>query len=278
VRRRPILGLGATVLSLLVASCGGGRGTASTTTLSASRTTLSPTPTTLKSSTSTTSTTPMPPGISVPVVACRTTFALATPPPTVPLPTSVTVALPESMAPQMVVYVDTNDLTRLLGPRGWTCVAAYSADGSGGIDLFAPGETPPPSFSQVPPSDEAITIVESGGSSTQAAGLACPYFPAAAAITQSAFGHGCSAPPKAEKVGDVGSGVVAFQDPPGTKGGGVPSGGPFLAYSVMSYSVASQPGTYLGTCTDGQRVCAFMLNYFASLYGKTKSGVPTPLP
>ncbi len=178
------------------------------------------------------------------------------------------------MATPLVVYVDKENLTRLLGPEGWTCVASYGADGSGGIDLFAPGETPPPSLSQVPSSDEAITIVETGGSPVLAAALACPYFPEAAVVIRPDLGHGCSAPPKGEKVEQVTSRVVAFQDPPGTKGGGVPSGGPYLSYGVMSYADASQR-TYLGTCTDGQRVCAFMLDYFVSLYGAP--GVRTPL-
>jgi hypothetical protein len=53
------------------------------------------------------------------------------------LPTSVTVAaaLPESMATPLVVYVDRENLTRLLGPAGWICTAAYGADGGGGINL-----------------------------------------------------------------------------------------------------------------------------------------------
>lgn len=155
-------------------------------------------------------------------------------------------------------------------------MAAYGADGSGGIDLSAPGETPAPAFSPVPFSDEAITIAETGGSPVQAAALACPYFPTAAAATQSDLDRGCAAPPTAEKVEHIGSSQVAFQDPPGIKGGGVPSGGPYLAYSDMSYS-PSLPGTYRATCTAGQRVCAFTLNYFASLYGATGSAAPKPL-
>jgi hypothetical protein len=217
--------------------------------------------------------------VNIPVVVCPTTFAVAIQPPVVPLPTSITVDLPESMADQTVVYVDTHNLAMLLGPKGWTCVAAYGADGSGGIDLYAPSERPVPAFSQVPTSDEAITITETGGSPVQAAALACPYFPTAAAVTQRDLEHRCSALPRAERVTQVGSNVVTFEDPPGTKGGGIPSGGPFLAYAVVSYSQASQPGTYLGTCTlpaSGQRICAFILNYFETLYGGTKSGVSQP--
>jgi hypothetical protein len=235
-----------------------------------------------RSTTPSTSTTSYPTtAVSVPVVACSTTFALATQPSTVPLPISVAVALPESMVDQVTVYDDTSNLTMLLGPKSWTCVAAYGADGSGGIDLYAPGETPPSPFSAVPSSDEAITAVESGGSPVQAAAQACPYFSAAAASTQTDLGHGCSAPPKGEKITKVSSNVVAFEDPPGTKGGGKPSGGLYLADGVLSYSDASQPGTYLATCTlppSGQRVCAFALNYFESLYGGARPGIPKAIP
>jgi len=251
-------------LSLLMCSCGSSKPATLTTTSLVTSTTTSPE----------TSTTAGTEGVSVRVVVCPTTFALATQPSTVPLPTSVTVPLPRSMVGQMMVYVDTRNLTMLLGPTSWTCVAAYGADGSGGIDLYPSAEPPPSAYSQVPSSDEAITLVETGGSPVQAAAQACPYFPAAAAATESDLGHGCSAPPKHEKVTHISSSVVAFEDPPGTKGGGVPSGGPYPAYGVVSYSEAAQPGSYVGTCTlppSGQRFCAFMLNYLQALYGGSET-------
>lgn len=237
MRQRLVLGVWAVALTLLAASCGG-----STPTTTSSATTSMPTYLA-------TSTTVRTEGVSLPVAACPTTFASATQPSTVPLPTSVTVSLPESMADQVAVYDDTSNLTMLLGPKSWTCVAAYDADGSGGIDLYAPGEAPPSPFSPVPSSDEVITAVESGGSPVQAAAQACPYFPAAAASTQTDLRHGCSAPPTGEKITKVSSNVVAFEDPPGITGGGMPSGGPYVAYGVISYDDAPQPGTYLATCT-----------------------------
>jgi hypothetical protein len=259
------------VFAFFLAGCGGAGPSPS-----ATRSTT----TTLRAAPVATSTTVATKSVNIPVVVCPTTVAIAAQPPIAPLPTSVSVDLPESMADRVVVYVDKGNRTMLLGPKGWTCVAAYGADGSGGIDLYAPGEPAAHAFSPVPIADQAITIAETGGSPVHAAGQACPYFPAAATVTQSAIGHGCPAPPQAERVTAVSSSVVAFDDPPGTKGGGVPLGGPYLASSVMSYSQSSQPGTYLATCTlpaSGQRICAFVLSYFEYLYGGTRSS-PVQVP
>jgi hypothetical protein len=164
--------------------------------------------------------------------------------------------------------------------------ATYGADGSGGIALYAPGGTVPSSSSEPgplypPSSDEAITGFETGGSPVQAAAQACPYFPMAAAATQSDLGHGCSAPPRAESVSQISSNVVEFEDPPGVKGGGNPSGGPYPAHGVVTYSATTQPGTYVGNCTlppSQHDVCAAVLKYFASLYGGTRLGVPRAIP
>ena len=101
------------------------------------------------------------------------------------------------------------------------------------------------------------------------------------ATTQSDLGHGCSAPPSAETVSQISSNVVGFEDPPGVKGGGNPSGGPYPANGVVTYSAATQPGTYVGNCTLPQSqhdVCTAVLNYFASLYGGTRPGVPRAIP
>jgi hypothetical protein len=242
----------------------------------------SPTSTT-SSPTSTTAETEI---VSLSVVSCRTTFAIATQPSTVPLPSLVTVTVPRSAAQMLTVYVDTSDITALLGPKGWNCVATYGADGSGGIALYAPGEIVPSSSSEPGPlypssSEKAITGFETGGSPVQAAGQACPYFPMAAATTQTDLGHGCSAPPSAETVSQISSNVVGYEDPPGVKGGGNPSGGPYPAIGVVTYSATIQPGTYVGNCTLPQRqhdVCTAVLNYFASLYGGTRPGVPRAFP
>jgi hypothetical protein len=62
--------------------------------------------------------------------------------------------------------------------------------------------------------------------------LACGLFPRAAKDT----GFTCYTPrPKAERVARLLPTVRAFSDPPGVKGSGVPSGGPFRATGAIVY-------------------------------------------
>lgn len=263
VRRWLVIGAAA-----LVTSCGTSRPAAS----HSSSTSVTSTTTTAVETTSLT------------VVSCPTTFALATQPSTVPLPTTVSVTVPETQADSLAIYSDTSDLMMLIGPRGWSCVATYGADGSGGVAVYPNGSSFPAVFKSGPPytsSSEAVTGTETGGSPVQAAAQACSFFPAAAATTQSDLGHGCSSRPTSETLAQVSSSVVGFEDPPGVSGTGDPSGGPYPANGVVSYSSTAQPGTYVGTCTLPQAehdVCTTILNYFASQYGGTRPGVPKSFP
>jgi len=132
-----------------------------------------------------------------------------------------------------------------------------------------------------PSSDEAITGSETGGSPVQAAAQACSFFPAAAAATQSDLGHGCSSLPASQTMTQISANTVGFEDPPGVAGTGNPSGGPYPANGVVTYSAAVQPGTYVGTCTlppSDHALCTSVLNYFDSLYGGSRPGVPKSIP
>ncbi len=106
---------------------------------------------------------------NVPVVTCATTFALATPPPTVPLPASVTVDVPTAQAATLAVYADSDSIIRVLAPAGWSCKASYGADGSGIITVVPKGDPLPLPGQEPDPSDEAISATETGGSPVQAA-------------------------------------------------------------------------------------------------------------
>lgn len=195
------------------------------------------------------------------------------------------VSVPRSLATTLVVYSDTSDLMALLGLKGWSCIATYGADGSGGIALYPGGEAVPtaenPGPLYPPSSDEAITGTKTGGSPVQAAAEACPFFPVAATATQSDLGHGCSSPPTSQAITQISANTVGFEDPPGVAGAGDPSGGPYPANGVVMYSATVQPGTYLGTCTLPQSdhaLCTSVLNYFVSLYGGDRPGVPKSIP
>ena len=188
--------------------------------------------------------------------------------------------MPAAQASQLAVYADTADFTRLLGPKGWTCVAIYAADGSGGVALYAPGETVPADDPaartgplEPPSADEAVTVTETGGSQVQAAATACPYFASAAAATRRDLQKGCAPPPRGETVEHLSSTVTLFGDPPGVAGGGVPSGGPYPANGVVTYtpvSPLSAPGSHVATCTlppAEHAVCTTVLDDIVSRYG-----------
>jgi hypothetical protein len=268
---------GSVVLAALLAGCGHGAPQASHkhpgTTAPAARTGGShgSATTSATTTTSTTVVTTVEETASLPVVNCPTTFALATPPPSVPLPASLSVAVPTSLAGKLAVYADSSDIMKLLAPTGWNCSASYGADGSGIVTIVPSGEPLPASGQDVSSSDQAITARETGGSPVQAAGDACAFFPAAASATKTDLGRGCSPHPSSEIVDPISASVVDFEDPAGTEGSGDPSGGQYPANGVMTYSPTTEPGFYLDTCTLPQNehaTCTTALNYFVTLYGQ----------
>ncbi len=214
---------------------------------------------------------------NIPVARCVTTFALATQPSIMPLPASITARVPNALATRLVSYGDTSGLMMLLAPKGWSCTAAYGADGSGGLMIRPRGESVPlkswgagwslPHWSQ----DEAITGIETGGSPVQAAGQSCAYFKAASAAIETALGHGCPSRPVSERVRQISSSIVGFEDPSGVNGRGIPSGGRDPANGIITYSSGVSPGSYLATCTlpaVQHSLCSAVLNEFSELYGK----------
>jgi hypothetical protein len=224
-------------------------------------------PATAKSSTTT---------VHLPVVPCPTTFALATPPSTVPIPSSVSAKVPSDLATKLAAYVDTSDIMTLLAPKGWICSATYGADGSGGLLIHPSGEAVPGSSWGAgwplsrSSSDEAITGTQPGGSATQGLGYACTIFRSAAAGFETAFGHPCPPHPSSEHVRRISTHVFGFEDPPGLHGLGIPSGGRNPANGVNIYYPSTIPAAYIATCTmpaAEHTVCTVVLGKFTQLYG-----------
>jgi len=277
VQKRGAWGIGGSVvLAALLAGCGHGTPQAGhkppSTTAPAAGLPASHGATTSTPTTTATVVTTVDETASLPIVSCPTKFALATPPPIVPVPASVTVNVPTALAGKLAVYTDTNDIMKLLAPTGWSCSASYGADGSGIVTIVPKGESLPASGLTSDSTDQAITAYETGGSSVQAAAAACSVFPAAAAATESDLGKGCSPRPPSEIVDPLSTTVVDFEDPAGVKGSGDPSGGQDPANGIMTYSPTTEgPGYYLETCTLAQNeheVCTAALNYFVTLYGQ----------
>lgn len=191
-------------------------------------------------------------GTKVPVVACPTSRGIAGHPAT-KYPTMLTTKAAPSVAAHLAYYSDNvRNLTPVLAPRGWKCKVQVGADASSAVTIYPAGASPG--------SKTAISVQSSPACQGCVWGLVCDLVPGAAkqvGVDQPACQ---STRPKRELVkfesgkpnatGPV-QDVVVFQDPPGVKGDGVPSGGADPANGVLLYDWSKQAGgaASLETCT-----------------------------
>ncbi len=212
--------------------------------------------------------------VSLPVVTCPTSLGVVSPP--VSLPASRPVAVPRALATQLAIYADNQGIMELVGPKGWRCTASFGADGRGGIVAYPSGERVPQRWAGGWPlartsADAAIVGLESSACYSCTLVQACRLFAVAAAALRSAFGTACPARPAAETVMPIGAGIVAFEDPPGVRGDGLPSGGRYPADGVLTYHPSSDEGSWLETCTlpgSQKDYCTAVLNTFVAWYAK----------
>jgi hypothetical protein len=181
------------------------------------------------------------------------------------------------MAARLSVYTDNGGRMELVGPRGWNCAAFYGADGSGGVAVYPYGQMLPQSWTAGWPmartsAAAGVTGLESSACYTCTLAQACRLFPAAATTLHNYLGRqACPARPAPEKMTTISPGTVGFEDPPGTTGDGVPSGGRNPANGVMTYHAHTAAGSWLETCTlpgSDMAECAAILNAFLSWYGQ----------
>jgi len=208
----------------------------------------------------------------VPVVVCPTTFGIIPSPQEVPQPMSSTVPIAASLARRVALYGDDQASMRLLAPRGWHCTAEFGADGSGGVQVYPPTQPPPSGASSFPSLPEAVLGLQTSVCVGCTQGQACPLFTQAATAYHRDFMLRCPLTrPARETVHRVGPTVVGFTDPPGVRGDGLPSGGRYTAYGVMTYSPEAEHGSWLATCTlppADRAVCAAGLGLFARWYAR----------
>jgi hypothetical protein len=182
----------------------------------------------------------------------------------------MTIDVPAALAANLAIYSDTNEIMMLVAPKGWSCTASYGADGSGGVSVSAPG-TSFPTGKPVPRSAvQAIGGYETGGSGVQAAAEACSYFPTAATATESDLGRSCSPPSTSQKVEQISTTTVAFEDPPGVEGPSTTAGGKNPTNGVIAYSPVKSPGYFMDVCTlpgNEHDICTAALNNFITRYG-----------
>ncbi len=220
---------------------------------------------------------PGPATANLPVVSCPTSIAVALPGPAVSLPPSRPVAVPQALAARLSVYADDQGRMELVGPRGWHCTAFYGADGSGGVAVYPPGQRLPRWWTAGwglarGSAAAAVAGLESSACYTCTLAQACRLFPTAATTLHSYLGRQtCPARPAAEKVTPIGPGIMGFQDPPGTTGDGLPSGGRYPANGVLTYHPHAAAGSWLETCTlpgSDTAACTAILDTFLSWYGQ----------
>ncbi|HZU79400.1 MAG TPA: hypothetical protein VE991_05750 [Acidimicrobiales bacterium] len=216
--------------------------------------------------------------VRVPVVVCATTFGVTDTTTTTTAPATAAVSLPAVLTGHVALYRDSRDLVQVLAPVGWQCRAGYGADGSGGVQVFPPGATAPAvgvgssgtAQPFTPSSAQGVVATQTSGCSGCAEGQACPLFATAGQDMENDLGRGCAGlKPDAETVDSLSPTAVQFQDPPGTAGDGVPSGGPYVARGVMTYRSHDPNGSWLETCTlpsDDAELCAASLQLFFGAY------------
>jgi hypothetical protein len=210
--------------------------------------------------------------VNLPVVSCPTSLGVVHAP--VSLPASRPVTVPQALAGGLAVYADDQGIMALVGPKGWKCTASYGADGSGGVVVYPAGERVPRAWAAGWALSPASTEAAIAGQETSACysctlAQACRLFPSAATAWRSAFGTACPARPAAETLLAYDGGVVSFDDPPGVRGDGLPSGGRYSARSVLTYYPGASDGSWRETCTlpgSDQADCTVALGTFVSWY------------
>ena len=214
---------------------------------------------------------PFVPTIAVPVRVCQTSYAIS------PegrgksprIPKTWHVAEPFDIASQVAMYVDTESFEHVLGPRGWSCSAAYAGDGGGGMTIVPPGSNP----NRV--GSTGISVTEVPACYYCLLSLVCPYFKTARKAFYSAYPFGSDAAMcrlhRGVIVSDLWPHFRRVDDPPGVKGAEEPSGGPYWALGITYFqgnqrSFGPSQGSYVITCTLPSwehALCYGSLDWFA---------------
>ncbi|MGH8994732.1 MAG: protein kinase domain-containing protein [Acidimicrobiales bacterium] len=223
--------------------------------------------------------------VSLGVVACDTSSGIDSG--TTSVPSTMSIRLPKGLASTgLAFYASSDDSVAVLAPSGWSCAAAVGADGSASLVAVPPDEASDlvhGHHHSIDPGHEnklteAITLSDTGACAGCATTQACGLF-GQAASTPAPAGPGaensdnsndplspkCDAsPPAQEAVTRLSGSVVAFEDPPGLRGTGVPSGGVNPANGILTYSNGDTgAASYLSTCTlpeNDHSLCTAVLN------------------
>jgi hypothetical protein len=173
----------------------------------------------------------------LPVVRCPTTFGIGGSHPRVPA--SVTVG--RALSAGLVAY--TNTELFLIAPRGLRCSGTVAADGGTQVIAWAAGHPKPGLHSP----GVGFTLTVDPACAGCRADDACPFFTAFA----KELGFPCGAGvPAGEHVVRPSAALALFEDPPGVRGSGWPSGGRYPANGVVGlFGKGADAAVYRATCT-----------------------------
>jgi hypothetical protein len=183
------------------------------------------------------------------VVRCPTTFAAGTPPRT---PSTLTV---RSSTTTSGLAAYTNTWEYLLAPAGMRCVGFVAGDGGSSIKVWPRGAAQPSPHS----SGEGLTLFIEPACASCRAEDACPFFAAFARRIGFPCGSGV---PLHEQVYRLHSNVTLFEDLPGVRGSGWPSGGSYPANGLVG--IGEHGLVFRSTCTlptSEHTICTTSLNY-----------------
>jgi hypothetical protein len=213
----------------------------------------------------------------LPLQVCKTTYGIAGTKAIIQ-PTSLAEMVPRGNDGPLVVYSDGLGILRLLGPRGWECTADVGADGAGGVTIAPTNAilriaTTNTGILPARSTAEVIKGWQSGGCTGCAMDQACPLFAAVWNQLHKGGSKCLTAPPASETFVSLTKRVIDLTDPPGVHGDANPSGGAYLARSVLTYFSYSgeEPQSQQETCVlpkGNQSLCESTLQNFAFNYGK----------
>ena len=207
---------------------------------------------------------------TVPVVKCATGQG-ADSGPAARLPATMTVRVAASLTSSSALYVDRYDVVRMVGPKGWRCVASLAADGGEDLVIYLSGSPSPGFFHSLTGRSRAteLTVQQEPACYSCCLALACPFFAAARALITSTYASAsmlaaCRRPP-GEVITDSTPSTRYFTDGPHVVGHAYPSGGPLRSLAVAYFGAATY--SYVVSCTlpAGQRsLCRGALGWFVA--------------
>jgi hypothetical protein len=169
----------------------------------------------------------------------------------------------------LALYADQYDVVRLVGPRGWSCVASLAVDGGATLQIYRSGTTSPGFFTSLTGRTSAtgLTAQEEPACLACRLSLACPFFAAARKFIEKTYGDtsmlASCARPSGEVITSSTSSTRFFSDGPHVVGHAYPSGGPDRAFGVSFFDPKTY--SYLVACTlptKQRETCRGALNWF----------------